>query len=454
MTTPITVPLWALILILAFAAVTFASHFLFPSVRWYFRRRAERVVTELNRRLETPIQPFKLARRHDMVMRLSYDSSVMEAVQEEAQREGIPENVAFQRAQRYAREIVPAFSASAYFGFGIRVARWLSNALYDVRVDVTDQAALRAIPPEATVIFVMNHRSNMDYVLVTYLVAERSALSYAAGEWARVWPMRALVRSMGAYFIRRRSFGALYRRVLARYVQMATAAGVSQALFPEGGLSLTGRLMSPKVGILSDIREAEKSGQPVVYVPVALNYDRVLEDRVLVAAAQSGERRFRARIPTMLGFTARMLLKRMRGRFRRFGRACVAFGDPILPGAAPDDVQDLAEDLMRRIAAAMPVPPLPYIARALTEAGRPVPREALVACITAWAGRGREDAEAIVAEGLALARLRNLVREGPDGIGIVPGEHALMAYYAAAASCDAPGPLIDTERRVPLPVET
>ena len=60
-------PVWALVLLVGFAAVTFASHFLFPSVRWFFRRRLERAVAELNKRLERPIQPFKLARRHDMI---------------------------------------------------------------------------------------------------------------------------------------------------------------------------------------------------------------------------------------------------------------------------------------------------------------------------------------------------------------------------------------------------
>lgn len=61
------------------------------------------------------------------------------------------------------------------------------------------------------------------------------ALSYAVGEWARVWPLEMLVRSMGAYFVRRDSGDPLYRAVLQRYVQMATAAGLTQAVFPEGG---------------------------------------------------------------------------------------------------------------------------------------------------------------------------------------------------------------------------
>ncbi|MEE4120783.1 MAG: 1-acyl-sn-glycerol-3-phosphate acyltransferase [Paracoccaceae bacterium] len=437
MTQPVTLPLWALLLILAFAAVTFASHFLFPSVRWFFRRRAERAVAELNRRLHTPIQPFKLARRHDMVMRLSYDSEVMEAVQAEARRERIPENVAFERARRYAREIVPAFSAAAYFGFAIRVARWLSTSLYDVRLQVVDEEALKAIPTDATVVFVMNHRSNMDYVLVTYLVAERSALSYAVGEWARVWPLRALVRAMGAYFIRRRSRGQLYRRVLARYVQMAAEAGVTQALFPEGGLSLDGRLGSPKLGLLNYIREgAETGGRPAVFVPVALNYDRVLEDRVLLAASASGERRFRARIPTVLGFALKMLRLRLRGRFRRFGRAGVAMGRPLALADAPRRTEDLAAELMARIEEAMPRLPLPLVARALTEADGPLSRVALTARVGRWlAEAGADDpAEAVVAEGLAMARLRGLVREGPDGVVPEPDEAPLLRYYAAAVT--------------------
>ncbi len=112
-----------------------------------------------------------------------------------------------------------------------------------------------SVSSDATVVFVMNHRSNMDYVLVTYLAAHASALSYAVGEWARVWPLSFLIKSMGAYFISRKSRGALYRKVLARYVQMATQAGVTQAIFPEGGLSLDGKLMPPKMGLLSYVVE-------------------------------------------------------------------------------------------------------------------------------------------------------------------------------------------------------
>jgi len=114
--------------------VTFASHFLFPSVRWFFRRRMEKAVAQLNTRLTRPIEPFKLARRHDMIQRLIYDGEVWAAISEHARAEGVPENVAFERARRYAREIVPSFSATLYYGFAIRFARFLSRKLYRVRL--------------------------------------------------------------------------------------------------------------------------------------------------------------------------------------------------------------------------------------------------------------------------------------------------------------------------------
>ena len=111
MTTTISLPLWLFLLIIAFALTAFFSHFLFPSVRWFFRRRMEPVVDRLNRRLERPIQPFKLMERHDMIIRLAHDPKVYEAISDEAQLTGEPETVVMERARRYAREIVPAFSA-------------------------------------------------------------------------------------------------------------------------------------------------------------------------------------------------------------------------------------------------------------------------------------------------------------------------------------------------------
>lgn len=368
MTGTVTLPTWAFVLILLFAAVTFASHFLFPSVRWFFRRRLEKAVARLNTRLERPIEPFKLARRFDMIQRLSYDPQVMQAIVEHARETGVPENVAFEQARRYAREIVPSFSASMYFGFAIRAAKLIGTSLYRVRLGRFDEHGLSGVDSEAAVVFVMNHRSNVDYVLVTYMAAERSALSYAVGEWAQVWPLSSLIRAMGAYFIRRKSRNELYRKVLAAYVRLATQAGVTQAMFPEGGLSLDGALAPPKLGLLKYITEGyDPEGRDVVFVPVALNYDRVLEDEILIAAAQDPSRRFNARIGVVARNFLHLLWLRLRGRYHRFGYAAVSFGAPISlrsyladnPGA---DTDVLGQSLMRSIAGIVPIVPVPLVA--------------------------------------------------------------------------------------------
>src|SRR5439155_25273362 len=107
--------------------------------------------------------------------------------------------------------------------------------------------------------------------LVSYLAAEKAALSYAVGEWARIWPLQMLIRAMGAYFVRRNSRDPLYRKVLERYVAMATQAGVTQAVFPEGGLSRDGRLRPPKLGILDYMLRSfdpVHGDRDLVFIPV------------------------------------------------------------------------------------------------------------------------------------------------------------------------------------------
>jgi len=449
MTATVELPLWLFILIVAFAAVTFASHFLFPSVRWFFRRRMERAVAELNKRLERPIQPFKLMRRQDMIVRLIYDPQVMAAVVDYAHENGMPESVAFQQARSYAREIVPAFSAATYFGFAIRLARWLSRGLYRVRLGPQDEGVLRAIDKRAAVVFVMNHRSNMDYVLVTWLAAERSALSYAVGEWARIWPLQSLIRAMGAYFIRRRYLNPMYRRVLARYVQMATQEGVTQAIFPEGGLSLDGRVGSARKGLMHYILSGfdPADGRDVVFIPVALNYDRVVEDRVLLDAAALGERRFRARVPAILRFVGKMLWQRMRGTFRQFGYAAVCFGAPLsLQARLREDpgmtTEALTDELMHRIRMAVPVLPAPLVASLLQRAGTPVDEGTLAAIADEAAGRMRAagvqvhlpqgDSAVAVRHGLEALAIRGIVAERHGGWQVCEGEEPALAYYAAS----------------------
>jgi glycerol-3-phosphate O-acyltransferase len=109
-----------------------------------------------------------------------------------------------------------------------------------------------------------------------------------------------------------------------------------------------------------------------LFVPVALNYDRVLEDRILMAADAAGTRRFRARISVVAGFFFKQLWLRVIGRFHRFGYAAVSFGSPVSLRAHAKthgnaDAERLGEELMQRIADVVPIVPVPLLASVMKE---------------------------------------------------------------------------------------
>jgi len=253
-------------------------------MHWFFRRRIKLVLHQVGARLNIELPSFKLTRRQVLIDRLFHDHKVQAAAAAHATASDETLGEVWRRVDRYAREIVPSFNAYVYYRIGYALARAAARALYRVRIGFVDEQGLARIDPKSTIVFVINHRSNMDYVLVAFLAAERATLSFAVGEWARIWPLQQLIRAMGAYFVRRNSGDPLYRTVLSRYVQMASEAGVTQAVFPEGGLTVDGRLRPPKFGLLDymlkTFDEREDDGRrDLVFIPVGLNYDRVLEDR-------------------------------------------------------------------------------------------------------------------------------------------------------------------------------
>lgn len=466
MPSEVTLPFWFVALAAVFASAGVIDRLLMPSVRWALRRRANRAIDELNTRLKLHIQPFKLTKRQVLIDRLVYDPVVLDAVSEHARETGQPHEVAIEHAKRYAREIVPSFNAYAYFRIGTRAARRLSEALYRVRLGYRNDEALKAVDPDAAVVFVINHRSNMDYVLVTYVAASSSALSYAVGEWAQVWGLRGLIRSMGAYFIRRDNSNALYRKILARYVQMATQAGVVQAMFPEGGLTRDGQLRPAKLGLLSYMVSGfdPQGSRDIVFIPVGLNYDRVIEDRMQVAAgakeAEGGKARFRFSPWVLAKFLGNAAWLKMRGRWHRFGYACVSFGEPLslrrhlawravdLRTAAPErkaaEIERLGTILMQRVGDVVPALPVSLVATVLLEAagsprtrfeikGRVFDLIRLLEANGAYVHIPRQDRDYALDVGLRMLTLRHLaIEDGEDTFRANPDETALLQYYASS----------------------
>ncbi len=462
MTQTVTLPLWLYVILLALAVLAALDRILLPGVRWYMRRRMNRVIHDISVRLNIDIPQFKVTRRQVLIDRLFHDSRVQAAADNYSREQAVPRSVALQRADRYAREIVPAFNAYLYFRIGYWFAKHCARFLYRVRLGYTDTAALAAVNPKSTVVFVMNHRSNMDYVLVAFLAAEHAALSYAVGEWARTWPLQMLIRAMGAYFVRRNSGDALYRMVLQRYVQMATEGGVPQAVYPEGGLSVDGRLRAPKLGLLDYmLKTFDPAGaRDLVFIPVGINYDRVLEDRTLLLKLESAPPRRGGvlyAVGVMLGFAARQGWNMLLGRWYRFGYACVNFGKPLsmrdyvhergLDFRALDErerhsqVAQVGGRLMALIGAVVPVLPVSLVATVLlarpAQAMGELELKSAVHHLMARLERAgahvyipRADHDYAISVGLRMLTLRRLVIERDGLYSAHPDEISVLGYYA------------------------
>ena len=381
----ISLPYWLFLLLLAMTLILVLDRVLVPGARWYLRRRINRIIAEVNARLDIEIRPFQLTRKQALIGQLMVDEKVVDMIKLSAAEQNLPVEVIQRQALKFAEEIVPRFNAYVYFRFGYWLARKIGRLIYRVRVGFYDDGELAQIDNQSSVVFVMNHRSNMDYVLVSFLVADRAAISYAVGEWARVWLLQTLIKSMGAFFVRRNSRNPLYRRVLERYVNLATRAGVCQAVFLEGGLTRDGKLRDPKLGFLDYMLRDHHPGRDrdIVFIPVGINYDRVLEDKSLTRQLDDQvERRSRwFVIKTFISFFMRVLRMERKARWRRFGYASVNFGRPLSvrdyyqdkgvdladmdSSQRFDQINRLASELMHRISSVVPVLPIALMAEVI-----------------------------------------------------------------------------------------
>ena len=409
------------------------------------------------------VDRFKLASRAHVRARLLADVAVARAVREHANLQGIAESASWATVERYIHEIVPFFNVIAYYQIGYRISGWLLNLFYKVSVDFAEPKAKERLPRDAVIVYVMNHRSNADYVLVSYALAGQVAISYAVGEWARAFPLEHVFKAFGSYFIRRRYREPLYHTVLERYVQLITREGVTQGIFVEGGLTRDGKLRPPKIGLLDyvlGIGRDDAYASRLHVVPVAINYDRVLEDRSLLReleVKEGGHRPSRLvqawEVSRYVGWNVARLFTR---QWKRYGRAAVVVGAPIplAPWFASQRdlftlekparlarVQSLCDGLLERVGALIPVTPVPLVCAAIQSfEGDYVARDQLLERIDEMRGVLRElnagvvrqdrTAEELFDLAYRMLRMRRVIARTGAGYLVLPRGRPLVSYYA------------------------
>jgi len=393
---------------------------------------------------------------------LADDPAITAAVQSHMTEHKLSEEAVRRQVRKYLDEIIPHFNVLSYYKIGYNVAKILVNLLYKTSVDYQDERALERIPKRDVVVYLMNHRSNADYIVVAYVLARGVHVSYAVGEWARAWPLEYVFKSFGAYFIRRRFREPLYHTVLERYVQLITRNGVTQGIFPEGGLSRDGKLRPPKLGLLDYICRTLTDpafDRDIWFVPVALNYDRVLEDRSLIRELiHHGDRPSRlVQLGTVVSYLVSNTVRLLTGRLKRYGRVAVNFGTPLSLRAwlktAPSDVlslprearlpelERLAREMLVRIGAIIPVTPVPLAAAALLSFGQTViQKNALLERMDQLRDRLLEVNGKVVRGGARIAevwdrawrmlRMRRLLVADGDTLVVLPRGRPLLEFYA------------------------
>jgi len=427
-----------------------------------FRARMRRWARATVLDFQARIARYKLVSRRAIHDELILDPVVVAAMREYVRRERLTELEVRVRVERYIDEILPFFNVLSYYRLGYNLAKLTLNLLYKVTVDYQDEAALERIPRGDVVVYLMNHRSNADYVVVAFVLARGVAVSYAVGEWARVWPLETIFKSFGSYFIRRRYREPLYHAVLERYVQLITRNGVTQGLFPEGGLSRDGKCRPAKIGLLDYIAGTLREDgfdRDIWLVPVALNYDRTLEDRVLIQECLDPELRL-SRVRQAWSVLQYLSLNAVRfatGRLKRYGRAAVNFGTPLslrawLAAQATDvlalpreerlpHIQRLADDALERVRGIVPVTSVALASAALLSFERHVVTlpELLTRMeelrgrlleVNAKVVRADRDIAAVWENARRMFRMRRIVLVTGASVAVMPRQRPLLEYYA------------------------
>jgi glycerol-3-phosphate O-acyltransferase len=234
---------------------------------------------------------------------------------------------------------------------------------------------------------------------------------------------------------------------------------VPQAVFPEGGLTRDGRLREPKLGAIDYMMRGFRADgeRDLVFIPLGINYDRVLEDRALLAeAAGEGKAGALGAGVAATRFALRNAVLWVLGRWHRFGYACVNFGTPVSARAwlrargldlralgkeeRQGHVEAFGMELMAAVGRVVPVLPVSLVATALLEAPGPVAGLELhrrtqglmrrLAASGAQVYLPRSDEEYASAVGLRMLTLRRLVEERDGGWVPAPGGEAVLRYYA------------------------
>lgn len=289
-------------------------------------RLARRLNNSLQRELaqeERAVWGPLLLPRHVIAERVFEGREVSSALSQIAQAKGVAERKIWREARGYFWEIAANFNGLA-FGLIEIIFQQIWKRMFS-GVEVRGLERVVECIKQHPVVLVPCHRSHFDYMVLSYIFREHflSPPHIAAGINLSFWPVSSLLRGSGAFFIRRTfEDNEVYKLVFHRYLMTMIRQGYTLEFFIEGGRSRTGKILTPKLGMLGGIVRAFLQGarRDLYLVPVSIHYGRIAEESAYDAEL-SGAKKQKESFGALL--KARSVLK------QRHGTVYVSFAEPM-----------------------------------------------------------------------------------------------------------------------------
>jgi glycerol-3-phosphate O-acyltransferase len=282
------------------------------------------LLVQLNRHRQTITGPV-LKTRQELKESILTGRRFQEFMEKYATSRDTPIHEVRKKADGYIEEIAAGYNP-AYIKIFSALVGWIIRTMFDgVTIDNNALNKIKRLALKGPLILIPCHKSHIDYLILSYLLYHNNmpVPLVAAGKNLSFWPMGPIFRSGGAFFIRRTFRGAvLYSKVFAEYIYKLLEEGYNIEQFIEGGRSRTGKLLMPKLGLLSILLNAYKNGacEDMIIVPIFIGYDRVLEEKSYLQELEGGKKE----PETLKGvLKARKFLK------KRYGKIYIQFDDPL-----------------------------------------------------------------------------------------------------------------------------
>lgn len=273
-------------------------------------------------REEKVVEGPALLPRWRVLREVLHDPGVRQAMKDRAERKRSSPEKAEREVEAIFREISSHMSAT-WLALGAWVVGGLFKRLF-ASIEVHRLEGIAEAAKRNPIVLVPSHRSYFDFLILSWLFYQNYLVPphIAARENMAFGPFGFLFRRMGAFFLRRSFEDPLYKEVFRAYVAFLVREGFTQEFFIEGGRSRTGKMLAPRLGMLSWDVDAflESRRRDLFFVPIAISYERLVEESGMIEELAGGEKQKES----MLG-----LLRARKYLQRRFGAVHVSFGEPI-----------------------------------------------------------------------------------------------------------------------------